>query len=132
MTASATKASVTRADGGKHDRLVSLDLLRGLAVAGMILVNEMAGMGSKGPVYSTLLHSKWDGLTLADVGFPAFLMMMGVSVPLSFGGRNEPTSLGSDQARRIAWRTVRLIVLGLILSNLWWLSHFSATPWRLF
>jgi predicted acyltransferase len=132
MTASGTQASITPAGGGKHNRLISLDLLRGLAVAGMILVNEMAGMVSKGPVYTTLLHSRWDGLTIADVVFPAFLMMMGVSVPLSFGGRNEPAGLGNNQARRIAWRTVRLIAVGFILSNLWWLSHFSATPWRLF
>jgi predicted acyltransferase len=98
----------------------------------MILVNEMAGMQSKGPVYSTLLHSRWDGLTIADVVFPAFLMMMGLSVPLSFGGRNEPAGFGTNQTRRITWRTVRLIALGLVLSNLWWLSRFSATPWRLF
>src|SRR3954447_9577484 len=101
MTASATQASIAPAGGGKHNRLVSLDLLRGLAVAGMILVNEMSGMESKGPVYSTLLHSRWDGLTLADLVFPAFLMMMGVSVPLSFGDRNDPGVVGADQARRV-------------------------------
>src|SRR5438270_9802590 len=132
MTASGTQTSMMPANGGQENRLVSLDLLRGLAVAGMILVNEMAGMQSKGPVYSTLLHSRWDGLTVADTVFPAFLMMMGVSIPLSFGGRNELGGVGTDQASRVIWRTVRLIALGLVLSNLWWMSRFSATPLRLF
>ena len=68
-------------------RLVSPDLLRGLTVIGMILVNAMAGMEGKGPVYPTLLHERWDGLHLADVVFPAFLLMVGISIPLSMRGR---------------------------------------------
>src|SRR3954454_14922052 len=131
MPASAVRASVAPTNGGESNRLMALDLLRGLAVAGMILVNEMAGMQSKGPVYTTLLHSRWDGLTVADLVFPAFLMMMGVSVPLSFGG-GERAKFGPNQARRIASRTLRLIALGFLLSNLWWLSRLDATPWRLF
>ncbi|MEO5775088.1 MAG: heparan-alpha-glucosaminide N-acetyltransferase domain-containing protein [Sphingomicrobium sp.] len=115
----------------KGQRLVSLDLLRGLAVAGMILVNEMAGMESQGPVYPTLLHSSWAGLTLADWVFPAFLMMVGVSVPLSLGDR-AAAGLAAGEAKRIVWRSLRLILLGFVLSNLWWFSDFSATTWRLF
>ena len=71
------------ADPARPQRLVSLDLLRGLAVIGMIIVNEMAGQQGNGPVYPTLLHSHWNGLTVADVVFPAFLFMVGVSIPLS-------------------------------------------------
>jgi predicted acyltransferase len=114
------------------NRLVSLDLLRGLAVFGMILVNEMAGMASEGPVFPTLLHSHWNGVTLADLVFPAFLFMVGVSIPLSLRERpGAPVSPG-EQHRRILWRSVRLVLLGFILSNLWWFSDFSATTWRLF
>ena len=111
-------------DAPKPQRLVSLDLLRGLAVIGMILVNEMAGM--EGPVYPLLLHSHWDGLTIADVVFPGFLFMVGVSIPLSLR-RKEQVDYS-----RIAWRTLRLILLGFILSNIFWFSQFSSGSWRLF
>lgn len=115
-----------RADAETLDRLVSLDLLRGLAVIGMIIVNEMAGMESEGPVYPILLHSRWAGLTLADLVFPAFLFMVGVSIPLSVRRTDKA------KYRRIAWRTFRLLLLGFVLSNLFWLSNFSSGSWRLF
>ena len=110
----------------RPDRLISLDLLRGLAVIGMILVNEMSGMESKGPVFPILLHSNWSGLTLADVVFPAFLFMVGASIPLSL--KPAESSLYS----RILFRTARLLLLGFVLSNLFWLSKFSGGSWRLF
>ena len=113
-------------------RLVSLDLLRGLTVIGMILVNSMAGMAGEGDVYPTLLHAPWDGLTLADLVFPAFLVMVGVSIPLSMRERpGAPASL-KNQHNRIVWRSIRLVLLGFILTNLWWFSDFDATTWRLF
>ena len=113
----------------KRERLLSLDMMRGLAVMGMILVNEMAGMASEGKVFPLLLHAPWDGLTLADVVFPMFLMMVGVSIPLSL---RKADGLSGDESRRVLWRTFRLILLGWILSNLWWLSDFAASDWRLF
>jgi predicted acyltransferase len=105
-------------------RLVSLDLLRGLAVIGMILVNEMAGMAP--PVYPLLLHSHWAGLTIADEVFPAFVFMVGASIPLSFKRRED-----ADYSRILA-RSLRLILLGFILSNIFWFSSFSSGSWRLF
>ena len=113
----------------KTQRLVSLDLLRGLTVIGMILVNEMAGMQSEGPVYPTLLHEKWDGLHLADVVFPGFLVMVGVSIALSM--RNVRANPRDDYPH-IFWRTARLILAGWLLSNMWWFMDFSASSWRLF
>jgi predicted acyltransferase len=107
-------------------RLVSLDLLRGLAVIGMILVNEMDGMATKGPVFPVLLHSPWAGLTIADVVFPGFLLMVGVSIPIAFKQKEK-----ADYSA-IVWRTLRLILLGLFLSNIFWLSKFSSGTWRLF
>jgi predicted acyltransferase len=113
-------------DAQKPQRLVSLDLLRGLAVIGMIIVNSMAGQQGRGAVYPTLLHSHWDGLTLADVVFPAFLFMVGVSIPLSLRRKED-----ADRWH-IVWRTLRLIILGFILSNIFWFSQFSSGDWRLF
>ena len=50
-------------------RLVSLDVLRGITVCGMILVNNA---GACGYAYAPLKHAKWDGFTPADLVFPAF------------------------------------------------------------
>ena len=113
-------------------RLPSLDILRGLTVAGMIVVNSAAGIASAGEVFPTLLHSHWQGLTLADIVFPAFLMLMGVSIPLALGSARERSGLSAEQGRHILGRTVRLFGLGFVLSNLWWFSDFDATSWRLF
>jgi predicted acyltransferase len=111
-------------DPAQPQRLISLDLLRGLAVIGMIIVNEMAGMES--PVYPLLLHSRWNGLTIADVVFPGFLIMVGVSIPLSFKRKAEV------DYSAILWRTARLLLLGFFLSNIFWLSKFDSGTWRLF
>jgi predicted acyltransferase len=114
------------APAAKRERLISLDLLRGLVVIGMIVVNEMSGMESKGPVYSILLHSHWAGLTIADVVFPAFLFMVGVSIPLSLRRKADV------DYSRVFWRVIRLLLLGFVLSNIFWFSKFSSGTWRLF
>jgi predicted acyltransferase len=99
-------------------RLPSLDLLRGLAVLGMIVVNATAGVARRdGPVFPLLLHSDWAGFTIADAVFPAFIVMIGVSLTLSSqaGGKTAP----------VLFRAGRLILLGLVLSNLFWLYDMS-------
>ena len=116
--------AATSTDPAKPQRLVSLDLLRGLAVIGMIIVNSMAGQQGQGPVYPTLLHAHWNGLHAADVVFPAFLFMVGVSIPLSLRRREE-----ADYSH-ILWRSLRLILLGFILSNMFWFSQFGSGTWR--
>ena len=61
-------------------RLLALDVLRGMTVAGMILVNNP---GSWGAVYAPLRHASWNGLTPTDLVFPLFMFIMGVSTYLS-------------------------------------------------
>jgi len=110
-------------------RLLSLDILRGLTVVGMILVNSMAGLnGPETQVFPLLLHAHWQGLTLADLVFPGFLMMMGVAVPLAMAGRaGSPRESGAILAR-----TARLFLLGFLLSNLYWFANMESGSWRLF
>jgi len=107
-------------------RLESLDILRGLTVIGMIIVNAAAGL-QRYPVPSPLLHSHWIGLTLADVVFPAFIFIVGVSVALSM-----PAARGLDAraGRRIAGRALRLIVIGIVLTNIYWLADYDANRFR--
>lgn len=110
-------------------RLISLDVLRGLAVAGMILVNSAAGMkyGAEANVAPMLLHKSWEGLTLADLVFPAFLTMVGIAIPFSMRSR-----AGGAPTSQILSRTARLVLLGFILSNLSWFASFASGEWRLF
>ena len=58
-------------------RLLSLDVMRGITIAGMIMVNNP---GSWGYVYAPLRHASWNGLTPTDLVFPFFMFIMGVSM----------------------------------------------------
>jgi len=62
-------------------RLLSLDVLRGITIAGMIMVNNP---GSWSSIYAPLGHAKWNGLTPTDLVFPFFMFIMGVSMFLSY------------------------------------------------
>jgi predicted acyltransferase len=119
-------------DNSSQERLLSLDVLRGLTLVGMILVNSMAAMkyDAGAAVFPLLLHSHWEGMTLADLVFPSFLTMVGVSIPLAMAGSSSKPK--PDVHRAILVRTIRLFVLGMILSNLYWLADLSSGDWRLF
>ena len=87
-------------------RLLSLDALRGLTVAGMILVNN-----SWSPSFTPLAHAQWNGLTPCDLVFPFFLFMVGVSIYLSLSRHaGEP-----GRVSKIIRRTLVLFVLGVVL-----------------
>lgn len=61
-------------------RLLALDILRGITIAGMILVNNP---GSWGYVYAPLEHAAFNGLTPTDLVFPFFMFIMGISTYIS-------------------------------------------------
>jgi len=87
-------------------RLLSLDVLRGLTVAGMILVNN--GYGTS---FTPLGHSKWNGLTPCDLVFPFFLFMVGVSIYISLSRHaGEP-----GMVWKIVKRTLLMFVIGVLL-----------------
>lgn len=88
------------------NRLLSLDVLRGLTVFGMILVNN-----GYGPSFSPLHHVRWNGMTPCDLVFPFFLFMVGVSIYLSLSRHAGEEGL----TRRILRRTLILFVLGVAL-----------------
>ena len=117
-----------------HDRagrrLRSLDLLRGVTVAGMITVNATAGVQSLDkPVFATLLHADWAGFTLADTVFPAFLTMVGVSIAVS---ARDGAGAGSAAAtRRVLARAARMILIGLLLGHMFFLADFHKYGVRL-
>ena len=89
-------------------RLLSLDILRGITVAGMILVNN--GWGES---YEMLQHAKWNGLTPCDLVFPFFLFIMGISCYLSLVKSEFKAT--PKVLRRIIKRTVLLFAIGLFI-----------------
>jgi predicted acyltransferase len=121
-------------DALQHPRLVSLDILRGLTVIGMIMVNASAELhySREVAVFPALLHSHWNGLQLADIVFPAFLMMVGIAIPFALGRYRESYKFGDSTTRRVMSRMTRLLVAGFLLSNIYWFQNFESGQWRLF
>jgi len=95
-------------------RLQSLDVLRGITVAVMILVNT-SGDGSH--TYPILAHSRWNGCTVADVVFPCFLFMVGVSSVLSLSGRLRRGIPHAILIRQALRRTAIIFGLGLVING---------------
>ncbi len=92
------------------NRLLSLDVFRGMTIALMILVNTP---GSWSYVYPPLLHAKWHGVTPTDLVFPFFLFIVGVSLFLSSGKFNH--ELSKRSFLKILRRTVLIFSIGLAL-----------------
>lgn len=92
-------------------RLVALDVLRGLTVGGMILVNTP---GSWRHVYAPLRHAAWNGMTPTDLVFPFFLFMMGVSACYSL--RKFDYRLDWALLAKILRRTLLIFLIGIGLN----------------
>jgi predicted acyltransferase len=72
-------------------RVLSVDILRGLTIMLMIVVNSP---GSWSAVYAPLLHAEWNGITPTDFVFPSFLFIVGVSIVLSMHNRINEQAVG--------------------------------------
>jgi predicted acyltransferase len=95
-------------------RLASLDVMRGLTIAGMILVTDP---GTYSAVFPPLTHAAWQGATPTDMIFPAFLFMVGVSTVFSIHARMRRSATRAPLIIHILIRTVVLIVLGLLVNG---------------
>ena len=94
-------------------RLISLDVVRGITIAFMIMVNNNGGPGS----WRFMNHATWNGLTPTDLVFPTFVFVVGVSVVFAFDAR---LARGATRAK-LAWHTVQraavLILLGIVVNS---------------
>src|ERR1700753_3120633 len=93
----------------KSTRLLSLDVLRGVAMAGMILVNNP---GDWGHIYPPLDHSEWNGCTPTDLVFPFFLFMVGVATV--FAMEKRLTETGSHA--KLIWHAFRRMLTLLAIN----------------
>src|SRR5262245_13607025 len=82
----------SRTEKAPRERLLSLDVFRGLTIAGMLLVNNP---GTWSAIYPPLEHAAWHGWTPTDLIFPFFLFIAGVTTHLSLTSRRER---GDDEA----------------------------------
>lgn len=106
-----------------NQRLLALDVLRGITIAGMILVNN-PGTWSK--IYAPLGHAQWNGLTPTDLVFPFFMFIMGISTYISLKKYNFEFS--ASAAWKIIKRTMVIFAIGLGIA---WFSMVCRGTWSL-
>ena len=96
----------------RQQRYLSLDVLRGLTLALMIVVNTP---GSWSTVYAPFLHAPWHGFTLTDLVFPTFLFVVGNAMSFSmrkFIGKEDKLFL-----KKVFTRTLLIFLIGLLLNG---------------
>jgi predicted acyltransferase len=100
-------------------RLVSLDIFRGLTIAAMIIVNNLRTW-SDAPRFRQLVHAEWHGCTLADLIFPFFIFIIGVTAVFSLNKRLTAGESLPRLYRHILTRSAALFFLGLVACS-WFL-----------
>ncbi len=95
----------------KSKRLLALDVMRGITIAGMILVNNP---GSWGHIYAPLEHAEWNGLTPTDLVFPFFMFIMGVSTYFSL--RKYDFKFTAASFWKVTRRAALIYLIGLALA----------------
>lgn len=98
------------------ERLLSLDVFRGITIFFMIIVNTP---GSWNYVYSPLRHASWEGCTPTDLVFPFFVFIVGLSMVFSFSKLEDQSK--SQIALKIFKRTALIFLVGLFLN---WFPFF--------
>lgn len=115
-----------------QQRIKSIDILRGLTIAAMMLVNNP---GSWGSVYAPLLHADWHGYTPTDLVFPFFLFIVGCSIAFAYRGESTQSIQSTENTqgtkntqstenirrssrqvyKKITVRTLKLVGMGIFL-----------------
>src|SRR3982750_2332288 len=96
------------------ERMLSLDVFRGITIAGMILVNNP---GTWDSIYWPLEHAEWDGWTPTDLIFPFFLFIVGISTTLAFARRVARGHNQFDLLKKVFKRAGLIFGLGLLLNG---------------
>lgn len=140
MTTSAAPRISTSYDGTtsaaplapRRERLLSLDVFRGITIAGMLLVNNP---GTWSAIFPPLEHAEWNGWTPTDLIFPFFLFIVGITTHLSLSARRARGDDDSAIVRQILRRGIIIYLLGFAMAMFpfyqWGTiaSLPNATPW---
>jgi predicted acyltransferase len=110
----------------KPPRILSVDILRGITIAFMILVNTA---GDSKVTYAQLEHARWNGFTMTDLVFPTFLFLVGCSIVFSLQSRLDRGDSRAAMIKRIFTRGLAIFALDLFISAI---PHFHYTRLRLY
>jgi len=94
------------------NRLISVDIFRGMTIALMILVNTP---GTWNSIYPPFRHAAWHGCTPTDLVFPFFLFIVGTSIVLAYQDKKD--NINKSTYFKIFKRGIKLILLGLFLAG---------------
>ncbi|RUR12496.1 acyltransferase family protein [Legionella sp. km772] len=100
-------------------RILSLDVFRGLIIVLMIIVNSQNTLA-----YPLLLHADWNGFTLADLVFPAFLFIVGLTAVISLQ-RHLGLEKKGNVYKSVIKRSLIMFFLGLLLAVFPWNIHLE-------
>lgn len=95
-------------------RLKCIDAFRGMAVALMLIGDNQ---GNIARMYPQLRHAIWNGFTIADLGFPFFIIIMGMVIPYALNRRIAKGVSPLNIFVHILTRSIEIFVLGLILNG---------------
>jgi predicted acyltransferase len=109
-----------------QNRVLSIDILRGLTIALMILVNDP---GDWSHTYAQLDHAKWNGFTLTDLVFPNFLFIVGASIILSLQSRIARGDSKKTLALHILRRSAIIFALDVFFNDF---PHFHTSRLRIY
>ena len=107
-------ADVVSKPKASRERLLSLDVFRGLTIAGMLLVNDP---GTWSAIYPPLEHAEWNGWTPTDLIFPFFLFIVGITTHLSLSARRARGDDDGALIRQIIRRGALIFLIGLAING---------------
>ena len=125
-TARQPSSSTSRQPSSPTGRLLSLDVLRGITIAFMILVNNN---GDEEHAYAQLQHAFWNGWTATDLIFPTFLFLVGVSIVLAFESRLNRGATRKSLLVHSVRRAAILFLIGVVLHGY---PHFHLHTLRIY
>jgi heparan-alpha-glucosaminide N-acetyltransferase len=107
---------LSRTEGAQRVHVASIDILRAVTMILMIFVNDLWSL--KGiPAWLGHVDQGVDGIGLADVVFPAFLFIVGLSLPYAINNRRKKRDTDAQLIGHVLLRTVALLVMGVFLVN---------------
>lgn len=98
------------------ERILSIDVFRGITILVMIFVNDVAGVSGI-PAWMKHVPADADAMTFVDIVFPAFLFIVGMSLPFALNNRLAKGDSFWKLQAHIGWRTIGLLVLGVFMVN---------------
>lgn len=116
------------------NRVISIDIFRGLTMAVMIFVNDLSSVHGLSK-WTYHMPAKVDAMTYVDMVFPAFLFIVGMAMPIAVRQRLRRNPSIAQLWMHVVLRSVALLVLGLILANVEYCDqarmHISPEAWAL-